>query len=376
MKHLYDTEPLKTDFAAIITACSPTEDGRYRVCLTQSGFFPGGGGQECDTGYIGGTRVVSCEVSGGETVHITVAPLSVGSKVNCAVDREVRLSRMAAHTGEHIVSALMHRRFGFSNVGFHMGSEDITADFDGAVGAETLAEIEAEANAVIRADLPITVTYPDSDTLSRMEYRSKLELTEDVRIVSIGDLDCCACCAPHMPRTGMVGSIIFTEFQNWKGGIRVHMLCGAKAVAFCRSTVDRSEQLCRILSSKPDRLSDSVNRLIEENLSLKRALSEMNESLNRAMLSGLSKSGKPLVIHDGREDMTALRSLAVAAYPLNSAPVCVIGHGGRFIIAGERLREGFDRLSNLAPLKGGGSDTLICGSAAEDISDRFTEAFK
>lgn len=376
MKPLYDTEPLKTEFTAKVTACSPNGDGRYRVCLDQSGFFPGGGGQECDTGYIGGTRVICCELSNQEIVHFTDTPLTVGTEISCSIDREVRMSRMAAHSGEHIVSALMHRHFGFSNVGFHMGSEDVTADFDGAVGAETLAQIEAEANAVIRADLPITVTYPDSDALANMEYRSKLELTENVRIVSIGDLDRCACCAPHMPGTGMIGSIVFTEFQNWKGGIRIHMLCGAEAVAFCRSAIDRSDRLCRLLSSKPEKLTDSVIRLSEENLSLKRALSEMNETVNRAILSGLSGSGKPLVLRDEREDVTVLRSLATSAYPINGAPVCVIGSGGRFVIAGESLKSGFASLSALCPIKGGGSDTLICGSTTADISDDFIETFK
>ena len=249
MEKIYDSSPLTTGFTAGVTSCIPSEGGKYSVTLDRTAFFPGGGGQECDTGYIGGARVASVTESGGEIFHLTDTPFDVGTEVKCSVDREKRLSRMASHTGEHIVSALMHRNFGFSNVGFHMGSGDVTADFDGVIDAAQLAAVEAGANAVIRENLPVTVSYPDSETLSAMKYRSKLDLTENVRIVSVGDFDRCACCAPHMPETGMIGMLVFTGFQHWRGGIRVHMLCGADAVSFCRAAVDRSDALCRLLSS-------------------------------------------------------------------------------------------------------------------------------
>ena len=235
MEKIYDSSPLTTGFTAGVTSCIPSEGGKYSVTLDRTAFFPGGGGQECDTGYIGGARVASVTESGGEIFHLTDTPFDVGTEVKCSVDREKRLSRMASHTGEHIVSALMHRNFGFSNVGFHMGSGDVTADFDGVIDAAQLAAVEAGANAVIRENLPVTVSYPDSETLSAMKYRSKLDLTENVRIVSVGDFDRCACCAPHMPETGMIGMLVFTGFQHWRGGIRVHMLCGADAVSFCRA---------------------------------------------------------------------------------------------------------------------------------------------
>ena len=375
MKNLYDSTPLTTDFTAKITSCTPAGKEKYSVTLTETAFFPGGGGQECDTGYIGGTRVISAGITDGEITHLTDAPFAVGETVKCSVDREKRLSRMASHTGEHIVSALMHRNFGFSNVGFHMGSEDITADFDGVIDAAQLAAVEAEANAVVRENLPVTVSYPDRAALSAMEYRSKLDLTENVRIVSIGNLDRCACCAPHMPETGMVGMIIFTGFQHWKGGIRVHMLFGADALKFCRSAIDRSDTLCRMLSSKPEKLTDSVARLEEENAALKKELAAMNGAVNSAILSGLSKTEKPLVLHDGRNDMTALRTLAVSAQEINGKPVCVIGGSGRFVIAGDDLKAGFARLSALVSIRGGGSGTLICGSAEGDIGEAFITAF-
>ena len=375
MKKLYDFSPLTTGFTAEVTSCIPSEGGKYSVALSRTAFFPGGGGQECDTGYIGGARVTSVTESGREIFHITDAPFGTGEEVQCSVDREKRLSRMASHTGEHIVSALMHRDFGFSNVGFHMGSEDVTADFDGVIDAAQLTAIEAGANAVIRENLPVTVSYPDSDALSAMEYRSKLDLTENVRIVSIGDLDRCACCAPHMPETGMVGMIIFTGFQHWKGGIRVHMLCGADALRFCRAAIDRSDALCRILSSKPEKLTGSVIRLTEENAALKKAVSDMNAAVNDAVLSGLSRTDKPLILRDGRDDMTALRTLAVSAHAINGAPVCVIGSSGRFAIAGDDLKAGFALLSSRIPVRGGGSGTLICGSAEGDIGSVFAEVF-
>lgn len=216
-------------FEAKVLDCRREKSG-WAVTLDRTAFFPEGGGQLADTGYIGSVRVTDVQERGGEILHYTDAPLEPGLAVSCRLDDEQRLRRMQNHSGEHIVSGLIHGGYGYDNVGFHMGAECMTIDFSGELDWEQLMDIEQRANETVRADIPVHVWFPDTEELAQLEYRSKLELTENVRIVEIGDVDRCACCAPHVSRTGEVGVIKILDCQRHRGGVRVSVVCGMDAV--------------------------------------------------------------------------------------------------------------------------------------------------
>ncbi|MBO6020106.1 MAG: hypothetical protein J6P88_02860, partial [Clostridia bacterium] len=127
---LYEKDGTLYDFDATVLACSKTENG-YAVTLDRTAFFPGGGGQACDVGRLGGVPVTGARLSDGVVIHETKAPLTVGATVRGEVDRSVRFPRMQCHTAEHIVSGLVHARYGFDNVGFHLGPDEVTMDFNG-----------------------------------------------------------------------------------------------------------------------------------------------------------------------------------------------------------------------------------------------------
>ncbi len=385
---IYDTEPLCTEFEARVLSCEKNGKGRYETVLDRTAFFPGGGGQVCDTGRIASVSdgqseasVLEVKISGDSIIHETDRYFAPGTAVLGCVNREVRISAMEAHSGEHIVSALMYRHFGFHNVGFHMGSEDITADFDGVITEEQMALIEDEANAAVRADLPITVLYPDEKELAALAYRSKLELTSDVRIVCIGELDKCACCAPHLPSTGRIGLIKITGFVHYKGGMRVHMLCGASALSCIREKERINTRLCTLLSSKPEKLAESVFRLLDENKKLSAEIAALNDSVNSAVCRALEKKPVPLCLFDSRKDVTAIRKLALSASEHIGAPVGVFGGSDgdfRFVIAGAALKAPYSLFSGLLNCRGGGSDSLVCGSVfacRKDISEAWCQAF-
>ena len=203
VKLFYQDSHLK-ELEAKVVSCGKSGD-HYEAELDCTAFFPEGGGQYADTGTIGSVRVLDVQERDGRVLHITDGPLTPGETVAGRIDWEERFMKMQQHTGEHIVSGLVHARFGYNNVGFHLGSEDCTMDFDGEITPEELREIEEKANRAVWADLDVQVLYPSEEELAQIEYRSKIEIEGQVRIVVIPGYDVCACCAPHVKRTGEIG---------------------------------------------------------------------------------------------------------------------------------------------------------------------------
>ena len=226
--------------------------------------LPGGGGQPSDTGRIGEVHVTHVEEKHGVVVHETDAPLEVGSTVHAAIDWEQRFSNMQQHTGEHIISGLIHAAYGYDNVGFHMGHDEVTVDLNGPLNWEQLKEIEKKANAVVWANLPVQVTYPGEEELKTIDYRSKKELTGQVRIVEIPGADICACCGTHVDYTGEIGVIKVLSLMNYKGGVRFSMLCGDRALENFEAKTEQMQTISNLLSAKPEKAAEAVSHLKEE----------------------------------------------------------------------------------------------------------------
>lgn len=260
---LFYTDSHRKCFSAQVLAVYPVEDG-YEVVLDRTAFFPTGGGQDADTGRLGETRVLDVKEREGIIYHKTEKSLEVGSEVHGVLDWEARFSKMQQHSGEHIVSGIVHRRFGYDNVGFHMGKDAITMDFNGELTAEELKEIQWEANEVVAQNLEIMQHFPTKEELSSMEYRSKIEIEGQVRIVEIPGVDSCACCAPHVKKTGEIGCIRLLQAQRYKGGARVSMLCGFRALADAQEKADSLRELSMLLSAKEEEVVREVHRLKEE----------------------------------------------------------------------------------------------------------------
>lgn len=258
---IYETDGLALDFDANVILCAPCKNG-FGVVLDRTAFFPGGGGQECDTGEIGGVRVSAAEIIGDVIVHVAEAAVGVGPCF-CRVDAAERMRRMEHHTGEHIFSGTVHRVFGLENVGFHLGGEYVTIDTSGPLTAEQLAEAERLANEAIRKDDPIEILFPTDEELKSIEYRSKKELSGQVRIVKIGETDTCACCAPHLRTTGQVGALTIISAMPYKGGMRLFMLAGNEAVKELRRRQNALKLCGEMLSAKPNEVPDALARLRE-----------------------------------------------------------------------------------------------------------------
>ena len=219
-ERLYDVNSHMRDFTAKVLSCAGM-NGKYELVLDKTAFFPGGGGQAPDSGKIGGARITDVFERGGDVVHIADAAVPEGQEVSCGIDWETRFRRMQNHSGEHIVSGIVHRLFGYDNVGFHMGDHTVTLDFSGELSPDDVQRIETLANLAVYQNLPVTTAFHTPDELSSLSYRSKLEFTGAVRLVTIPGVDCCACCAPHVEYTGEIGIIKILDAQRHRGGMRL-----------------------------------------------------------------------------------------------------------------------------------------------------------
>ena len=303
---IYEMDSYIRSFTAVVEECHPHKDG-YAVRLSRTAFFPEGGGQAADTGVLGGLTVNDVQIVDGEIWHYVSAPLTVGVEVEGVLDWDTRSSRMRHHTAEHIVCSIAHRWYGFHNVGFHLGREDVTLDLDGELTREQIDAIEDEANRVVAANVAVTATIPTAEELANATYRSKKELEGDVRLVIIDGVDCCACCAPHVKRTGEVGLIKLLDFIRYKGGVRIHLLCGDAALADYRLRYTQSAEISARLSVKQHDITVAVDRLIAERDSLKLALRAANRRIADMQVAAVEPTDKPVFLIGTEWDVETLR---------------------------------------------------------------------
>ncbi len=250
------------EFTARVISCRETENG-YLVTLDATGFYPEGGGQASDTGMLGDARVMHVQEQGEEILHLCDKALPIGQQVQGAIDYDRRFDLMQQHTGEHILSGIIHRKFGYHNVGFHMGKEFIEIDFDGPITGEQIAQIEAEANAVIWQNLPVKCWCPSREELPNVPYRSKRALPWPVRIVEVPGVDSCACCGVHVANTGEVGIIKIVSWVKFHEGVRLEILCGGRAYRHVSAVWEQNRQVSQSFSAKMLETAEAARKMNE-----------------------------------------------------------------------------------------------------------------
>lgn len=277
----YYHHPDERSFDATVTGCRDYKDGLFAVTLSDTLFYPEGGGQPGDTGTLSGVRVTDTRLSGEEIIHVCAAELPVGQTVHGELDWERRFRHMQCHTGEHIFSGIAHELYGCNNVGFHLSRDCVTIDFDRVLTAEQLAEVERQTNEAVFADVPTVISYPDADTLHTLDYRSKKELTGTVRIVEAGRRDVCACCGLHVARSGMVGCVKVGTQTPHRGGIRLTLLIGWDAVRDYDQKQKSVSEISHILSAKPHEVAQAVELMASRNDRYKAEVIALHEQIFR-----------------------------------------------------------------------------------------------
>ena len=332
-------------------------------------FFPEGGGQYADTGTIGEAKVLDVHEKQGVIYHWCDRPVEVGSTVVGRIQWEERFEKMQQHSGEHIVSGLVHEKFGYNNVGFHLGGDYCTMDFDGPITKDELKEIERLANEAVYQNLKIEVSYPSKEELKNMEYRSKIEIDGQVRIVTIPEYDVCACCAPHVKDTGEIGMIKLVNMINYKGGERITMLCGRRALRDYDAKDENVKEISALLCAKELETAEAVRHLKEEQESLKGKYHSLKQKLlqYRAQEIPVEEGGKTAVFAcdlTGNEPRELMNLLLDKGAKICGVFVGTDDEGYRYVIGsrtedvrpiGKVMNEAFEG-------RGGGKPVMVQGT--------------
>lgn len=379
---LYYSDGHLSRFTARVTSCEK-EDGTWAVKLDRSAFFPGGGGQEADEGVLSDMKLLGLREEGEDIVHLTPAPLEPGALVEGRIDWPLRFSRMQGHSGEHILSGTVHRLFGYDNVGFHMGEEAITIDFSGELSREDLSRAELEANRAIWRDVPVRTLLPTPGELAAMDYRSKKELTGQVRIVEIEGVDLCACCAPHVSHSGEVGLLKIIDSMRHRGGTRLTLLCGEAALLDYEALHENNAAVSAALSAKRLETGGAIARVMAEQEERRAEFTKLKRELLQLKAAALRPTEGSICIFESDIDMITLRELVNAGSEL-AGKVCAgfAGTDGDYkYIIGSRsvpLMARAKEINAAIDGRGGGSDAMIQGTSRarrEDI-ERYFNALK
>ena len=370
-KKLYDLDSHLRVFFAALLSCESAGEGRWQILLDRTAFFPEGGGQPADTGVLTAgevsVRVLDVQETPEGILHLTDGPLPRGA-VTGTLDWDQRFARMQCHSGEHIISGLAHRKFGCTNVGFHMGEDATILDFDKELDAEQLRELEDAANQIIWENRPITAEYPDPAILSGLDYRSKLDLTENVRIVTIVGVDMCACCAPHVSLTGEIGLVKLTSWMRHRGGVRIWMVAGRQALADYQAKHESVAAISAALSVKQPEVAQGVERLKQVLADTEFALVGAKRALAAEKIRAMPETEGNLCLFEEGLDPNTLRSLVNAGME-KCGGICAAFTGsdqdGYRYVMGSRsidLRAESKVIHAALGGKGGGQPAMIQGS--------------
>lgn len=372
---LYDKDSYLQKFQATVVSCDQKSETTWGIVLDRTAFFPEGGGQTGDTGWLNEIEVIDTREKAGVIYHETKAPLEVGTQVAGKIDFPVRFDKMQQHTGEHILSGIVCAAYGYNNVGFHLSKDITTLDFDGELSAEQVCELEVKVNQAIHANIPVQVKFPSKAELADMEYRSKIEIEGQVRIVEIEGVDRCACCAPHVKTTAEVGLLKIRSCDRHRGGCRLTIVCGMRALKDYQQKQESVGKVSAALSAKPEKIAEAVKHLQEQQTSLREQLNRIQAMYLQEKLEKIQAEDKCVCIFEESLDSIAMRNF------VNGAMERCVGICGAFIgnetsgyhyILGSKtmdVREVSKKLNGQFNGKGGGKPQMVQGSLMGNVEE-------
>ena len=378
-RRLYYENVYQKEFTAKVLECREGKKG-YLILLDESAFYPEGGGQPSDIGYLNDIEVTEVHEKDGELLHYTKNRIEPGTEVRGCIDWERRFDLMQQHSGEHIVSGLIHEAYGYDNVGFHMGADVITIDFNGILDEEQMKEIEAKTNQKIWENAAVEITYPTPEELKELPYRSKKELTGKVRIVNFPGSDLCACCGTHVTHTGEIGMAKLLSVVKFREGVRMEMICGKRVLDYLNMINEQNHQISVRLSAKMDKTAKAVERLQEEAFQLRGRVTQMEESIFSAEADKWKEKGNVLLFQTGLES-DSVRKLADAVTQSCNGRCAVFSKnsdGSYKYAIGEKngdLRQMTKEMNAALNGRGGGKPFFVQGSVqtTEEEIRRFFE---
>ncbi len=374
---LYDNNSYLKEFEAEVVSCVEA-DGFFKVILNKTTFFPEEGGQYSDKGVLNDSTVFDVQIENGEIVHYCKQKIS--GKVIGSINFERRFRNMQNHTGEHVISGLIHSLFGGENVGFHLGEDEVTCDYNIELNEEQLNKVELLANEVIYKNLSVNGYYPSENDLKNINYRSKKEINEAIRIVTIDDVDCCACCAPHLKTTGEIGVIKILSSMRLRSGVRLFIACGKDAYLDYSAKHSQIKAVGSLLASKGDECAENVGRLIKANKEAIYKINSLLSQINELKINNINKTDKTLLLFTECTDKNQLIDLVNKAKEKSGSICAAFGgddiSGYTYIVYSqeETLPTLVKNMNTSLSGRGGGRVPMCQGSISaslKQISDYF-----
>ena len=369
---LYYQDPYLTAFTARVLTCEPSKTG-YLVTLDRTAFYPEGGGQPADHGTLGGVAVTDVHEKDGVIFHTCGAPVEIGTEVEGAIDWPRRFDHMQQHSGEHILSGLLCALYDCSNVGFHLGADTVTIDYDRELTWEQVLEAEKQANETIWTNTPAEITFPTPEALASLDYRSKKELTGQVRIVSFPGADCCACCGTHVARAGEVGLIKVLSCQKFREGVRLEILCGQRAYRYLSQVYEQDHAVAQLLSVKPRDTLAAVERQSAELAAAKQRMTELEGRLFSLRAQAPAGRGDVLLLEPPMRPDGARKLADAVARSAGGLAAVFAGEGTSHVYAlvhagGNDIPPLVKRLNSALSGRGGGRNGFAQGSVQADAA--------
>ncbi len=375
---LYYENAYTSDFYASVIS-TKSIDGGYDVILDKTAFFPEEGGQSADTGYIAESRVLNVYEKDGVIHHITDTEPTLGEHW-CSVDFDSRFEKMQCHTAEHILCGIIHSLFGFDNVGFHLGDDEVTFDVSGVLDREQLDRVEEMANEVVFSNIQVEAFFPLERRLPYIKYRSKLDIAEGVRLVRIGEVDICACCAPHVSSTGEIGIIKILDFMKHRGGTRIWMTAGKRALVDYRRRYKNIKKISGMLSTPQSDVAVTLEGYISDCEEMKAALKSARLKIGELYAMTVEPTEGNLVIL--LPDLTIPELIAfsnIANKRVGKITVALSGNDGdyKYVISSSSvdLRTLSKDINAALCGRGGGRAEMLQGSFATTL-DEIKKYFK
>ena len=362
---LYYSDAYLKEFEATVLNCEPAKKD-WIVTLDRTAFYPEGGGQPADHGTLNGVAVTDVHEKDGVVLHTCSAPLEVGSQVHGVIDWERRFDHMQQHSGEHIVSGMLCETFHCDNVGFHMGADVVTIDYNAEMTWEDVLSIEERANRYLWEDHHFVVTYPTAEELETLEYRSKIELTGQVRIASVPGADTCACCGTHVDQSGEVGLVKFLSCQKFRSGVRLELLCGKRALDYLSRHWEQNHAIGQALSVKGENTFAAVQRLQAELAEVKLRAAALEEESFRRTAEEYADRGDVLLVVPSLQGDGVRRLCDAVSQKCGGRCAVFSGEGSSYKYAvihpGQDIRQMVKEMNAALNGRGGGRDGFAQGS--------------
>lgn len=363
---LYYADAFMREFTAVVLSCEEAK-GAYKVVLDRTAFYPEGGGQPADHGTLGDAAITDVHEKDGVVFHTCDKAVEIGQTVTGRIDWARRFDHMQQHSGEHIISGILCADYHCDNVGFHLGTDTVTIDYNADISWEQALDAEREANGIIWADRAVEIAYPSPAELAALDYRSKKELTGKVRIVTFPEADCCACCGTHVARAGQVGLVKVLSCQKFREGVRMEILCGGRALRYLGAVYDQARAVGQRLSVKPQDTFAAVERLEAELSAAKARMASLEEQVFAAIAEENTGKGDVVLFQPAMRPDSVRRLADTVAHRCGGLAAVFAGEDGHYAYAlvradGQDIAPLVKELNRALHGRGGGRNGFAQGS--------------